>query len=81
MVKVIFYNLLRSKYGIKEEQVNSGTVSEIINQILKRHEEMKITDFNTAVVFYKGKPIHKSGFFQKIDDFEEIIITHFVGGG
>ncbi len=81
MVKVIFYNLLRSKYGIKEEELKADTINGIIEQILAKHKEMKTSDFTTAVVFREGKPIHKSGFFQKITDGEEIIITHFVGGG
>lgn len=81
MVKVIFYNLLRSKYGVKEEDYEASSISSIIEQILKRHPEMKPSDFVTSVVFHQGKPIHNSGFFQKIPDGEEIIITHFVGGG
>ncbi len=81
MIKVIFYNLLRSKYGIEEAQVNPGSVGEIITQILEQFPQMKATDFETAVVFYQGKPIHKSGFHQEIEDGSKLIITHFVGGG
>jgi sulfur carrier protein ThiS len=81
MVKVIFYNLLRSKYNINDMAVESGTISEIIDQILDRKKEMKDTDFETAVVFYNGEAIHKNGFNQVINDDEQIIITHFVGGG
>ena len=81
MVKVIFYNLIRSKYNVKEMMVKSGTINEIIDQILKEHPNMSKSDFETCVVFYKGKPIHLRGFHQAINDKEEIIITHFVGGG
>lgn len=81
MVKVIFYNLLRSKYKLKEIDVSSDTITNIILEIIKSHNEIDINDFNSAVVFYKGKPIHKYGFDTVIDDGEHIIITHFVGGG
>lgn len=81
MVKVIFYNLLRSKYNINETTVQSGSINEILDQIFKQHPNMQRKDFDTAVVFHKGKPIHKINFNHKIDDSEEIIITHFVGGG
>lgn len=81
MVKVIFYNLLRSKYNINEEMVHSGSISEILNQIFQKYPNMQEKDFDTAVVFHQGKPIHKMNFDYMIDDREEIIITHFVGGG
>jgi molybdopterin converting factor small subunit len=81
MVKVIFYSLLRSKYNIKEEFVEAGTIDEIINQILERHSNMEKSDFRYGVVLYKGKPIHYYGFDTVIEDNEEIIFTHFVSGG
>lgn len=81
MVKVVFYNLLRSKYNIKEMMVDSGTIESIIDFILKTHPEINPSDFNTCVVFHHGKPIHLRGFDQMISDEDEIIITHFVGGG
>ncbi len=81
MVKVIFYNLLRSKYNIKEDLVNAGSINHIINQILKNHPNMDLSDFNNCVVFYKGKPIDAYGFETMIEDEDYLIITHFVGGG
>ena len=81
MVKVIFYNLLRSKYNIEEMMVESGSLHHIIKQILDKNPNMKISDFKTCVVFHKGNPIHYLGFHKIIDEQEEIIITHFVGGG
>ncbi len=81
MVKVIFYNLLRSKYRISEMSVKEGSINEIIKEILSVHPEIKVEELETAVVFYKGKPIHKHRFDTIILDNEEIIITHFVGGG
>lgn len=81
MVKVIFYNLIRSKYKVEEVHVNKGTISEIIREILNRYPDMSESDFRTCVVFYHGNPIHYHRFHQEIDDGEEIIITHFVGGG
>jgi len=81
MIRVIFYNLLRSKYNIKETMVEPGTINQIINQIIEKHPNMKHKEFETAVVFLNGTPIHRNGFDRVIDDNEELIITHFVGGG
>ena len=81
MVKVVFYNLLRSKYNIKEMFVSSGTIHQIIEEILSRKTDMKQSDFQSSVVFHKGKPHHFHGFDKVIHDNDEIIITHFVGGG
>lgn len=81
MVKVVFYNLLRSKYHIKEMHVQPGSISSIIEQILESNALMEKRDFETAVVFYRGTPIHHRQFYRVIDEGEEIIITHFVGGG
>lgn len=81
MVKIVFYNLLRSKYNVKELQVKSGSIHNIIKQIMNEHPNMKIKDFETAVVFLHGKPIHNRGFDKVIEDNEELIFTHFVGGG
>lgn len=81
MVKVIFYNLLRSKYDVKEMMVESGSINDIIKEILSVHKKMSKSDFETCVVFHKGSPIHQRGFHKVINDREEIIITHFVGGG
>ncbi|XMB72913.1 hypothetical protein RJI07_03140 [Mycoplasmatota bacterium WC30] len=81
MVKVIFYNLLRSKYGISELFVNAGSIDEIINQILQQHQKMVLKDFESVVVFHNGISIHHKQFDRLISDKEEIIFTHFVGGG
>ena len=81
MVKVVFYNLLRSKYNIDEELVQPGTINQIIKQILTTHPNMSESDFKTCIVFYKGEPIHFYGFNTYIEDNQKIIITHFVGGG
>jgi len=81
MVKVIFYNLLRSKYRVKEEWVDAGSIHSILNQILSKYPNMSRSDFEHCVVFYQGRPIHPSGFQTDIADGTNIIITHFVGGG
>jgi len=81
MVKVIFYNLLRSKYKVKEEEVNANTINEIIEEVMSNYPQMHYEDFKSAVVFYKGKPYHFYQFDKVIEDGETIIITHFVGGG
>jgi len=81
MIKVTFYSLLRSNYHIEEDFVNPGSINEIINQIIKKHPEIKLSAFRYTVVFYKGKPIHYHGFDTVIEDNEEIFFTQFVGGG
>lgn len=81
MVTVIFYNLLRSKYQIKEDTFQAGTIHDIVNQILAKYPQMEKSDFETSVVFYQGQPIHYGGFKKHIPEGERIIITHFVGGG
>jgi len=81
MVKVVLYNLLRSKYGIDKIDVSSGTINEIIDEIINTYPQMKRSDFESAIVFHKGNIIHYHAFDKKIEDEEEIIITHFVGGG
>mgnify|MGYP001251475703 CR=1 FL=1 len=81
MIKVTFYSLLRSNYRIEEEFVNSGSINDIINQIISKHPEIKPSAFRYSVVFYQGKPIHYHGFDTNIKDGEEIIFTQFVGGG
>ena len=81
MVKVILYNLLRSKYKVDELFVSEGTINQIIEEIMMKHPNMEVRDFESAVVFYHGKPIHHMQFSKKISDNDEIIITHFVGGG
>jgi len=81
MVKVIFYNLLRSKYKIKEMMVEPGSIHDIISQILKKHPRMNLSDFKTSILFRNGTPIHYRGFHTIIEDNERVIFTHFVGGG
>lgn len=81
MVKVKFFNLIRSKYRVEEEYVNPGSIHSIIEQILSKYPEMSHSDFKTCIVFYESKPIHYNRFDFVINEGEEIIITHFVGGG
>jgi molybdopterin converting factor small subunit len=81
MIKVKFYSLLRSNYGIEEDFFDAGSINEIINQIIIKYPEIKPSAFRYSVVFYQGKPIHYHGFETKITDGEEIIFTQFVGGG
>lgn len=81
MVKITFYNLIRSRYKVEEIFVKAGTITSMIDEILKRYPEMDERDFETCIIFRNGKTIHKFKFDTFINDGEEIIITHFVGGG
>lgn len=82
MVTVIFYHLLRSKYDIHEIKVSPGTIHQLLAQIKQIHPELDLDDFKNAVVFVnKTKIIHPSRFDQYINDSDEVVFTHFVGGG
>ena len=82
MVTVVFYNLLRSKYNIKEFEVNPGTVHDILAQIYVLYPQIPPKDFDHCIVFInKNKIIHESKFHTLIKDGDEIVFTHFVGGG
>lgn len=82
MVTIKFYHLLRSKYGIHEIEVNPGTIHEILLEIKKIHPEVDLDDFKYSVVFInKTKIIHPSKFNEYINDGDEVVFTHFVGGG
>ncbi len=81
MVKVTFYNLLRSKYHLTEMEVKAGTIQQIIDQILEIYPQVNAKDFATAVVFFEGKPLHAYSFNREVKDGQSLIITHFVGGG
>ena len=81
MVRVVLYNLLRSKYSIDKIGVSTATINEIIDEIINPYQQIKRNDFESAIVFHKRNIIHYHAFDKKIADEEEIIITHFVGGG
>lgn len=82
MVTVKFYHLLRSKYNINEIEVLPGTITDILTQIKKIHPEIDLNDFKYSVVFVnQTKIIHPSGFDEVVEDGDEVVFTHFVGGG
>jgi len=82
MVTVIFYNLLRSKYNIHEVKVIPGTINEILNQIKTLHPEIELDDFEHSVVFINSTRIlHPAMYNEKVQDGDEIVFTHFIGGG
>jgi len=82
MVKVKFFHLLRSKYNIKEIEVFPGTIHEILGQIKDIYPSLDLDDFKYSVVFVNSTKIfHPSKFDEYINDGDEIVFTHFVGGG
>lgn len=82
MVKVKFFNLIRSKYNIDEIDVKAGTLKEIIHEILRRHQEMDEDDLKNAVIFLNQKQVmHIDRLNEMIFDDDILIFTHFVGGG
>ena len=82
MVTVKFYHLLRSKYNIHKIQVTAGTIHEILAQVKVKHPKLELKDFKYSVVFInQTKIIHPSNFDELVHDGDEIVFTHFVGGG
>lgn len=82
MVNVIFLNLLRSKYNIKHIDVLPGTINEIIAQIQVIHPEILLEDFKYSVVFINSnRVIDQFKFNEIVKDGDEVVFTHFVGGG
>jgi len=81
VVKVIFYNLLRSKYHLEQVLVSPGTITDIFHEILVKYPQIESNDLFGAMVFDHGKAIHQEQFSRFIVDLSEIIVTHFVGGG
>lgn len=82
MVKIRFLNLLRSKYNIESLQVEAGSLSNIINQIMALVPVMKLSDFEHAAIFVNQNKVNHINYEQElIKDGDEVIFTHFVGGG
>jgi molybdopterin converting factor small subunit len=82
MVKVTFYNLLRSKYRINEVNVNAGTVKEIINQIIEIYPQIARDDLMQSVLFInQEKVMHLNRLDEMVEEGDDIVFTNFVGGG
>jgi len=82
MVKVIFLNLLRSKYNIEQLDVHAGTIQSILDEIKRTHPRLDEQDFKEALVFINQVRIaHGDRFPHKVKDGDEVVFTHFLGGG
>ena len=82
MVTVKFFNLLRSKYDIHQLEVLPGTINDILKQIKVMYPVLDLKDFEHSVVFVNGdRIIHQFMYSQNVGDGDEIVFTHFVGGG
>ena len=82
MVKIRFLNLLRSKYNIDSLQLEAGSLNSIIKQIITLVPVMKLSDFEHAAIFVNHNKINHINYEQEIiKDGDEVIFTHFVGGG
>lgn len=82
MVKVVFLNLLRSKYGIEQLAVHPGSIHEILDEIKVLHPGIDEKDFAEALVFVNQVRIaHGNRFETKAKDGDEVVFTHFLGGG
>ncbi len=82
MVTVRFLNLLRSKYNVEQLHVKQGSLSSIIDQILVLVPGMKLGDFEYAVVFVNQVKVNHIDYNREmINDGDDVVFTHFVGGG
>jgi molybdopterin converting factor small subunit len=82
MVKITFLNLLRSKYGIETLTVEPGKMDIIFKLILSKHPEIEAKDFQDSVMFVNQKRIpHATRFETVLCDGDEVVFTHFLGGG
>ena len=82
MVKITFYNLLRSKYKLDTMEVEAGSVQCILNQIMNIHPQINYDDLMQAVLFInKEKVMHLNRLNEVVKDGDEIVFTNFVGGG
>lgn len=82
MVTVKFLHLLRSKYGIKELSLKPGKFSYILEQIKELHPEIDFKDFDSGVIFINGvQIIYQTKSNEILKDGDELVFTHFVGGG
>ncbi len=82
MVTVKFFNLIRSKYKIKELLLNPGTIKDIISQIAILHPEIQQKDLNSSALFINSKKVtHLKRMSEKVCSGDIIVFTHFVGGG
>ena len=82
MISIVLLNLLRSKYGVASESVLPGTVASALDQLIARHPEMRRKDFEDAVLFVNGVRIDRVNRLEAVlRDGDEVVFTHFVGGG
>ncbi|MCX5775994.1 MAG: hypothetical protein NTV44_06580, partial [Firmicutes bacterium] len=82
MVKVVFLNLLRSKYNIEQLDVHAGTIQSILDEIKKIHPELDTKDFSESLVFINQVRLaHGNRFLHTVKDGDEVVFTHFLGGG
>ncbi len=82
MVKITFLNLLRSKYGIETQMVSPGTMAAVLQTILLKHPEIDVNDFQESVMFVNQRRIpHATRFDLVLQDGDDVVFTHFLGGG
>jgi molybdopterin converting factor small subunit len=82
MVLVKFFNLIRSKYQIKDLELNSGTLGFLIDTILMLHPHIEPNDLKEAVIFINDQQVmHLNRFNVIVKEGDLVVFTHFVGGG
>lgn len=82
MVKIIFLNILRSKYKLHEVDIEPGTFKEVFARLKNQYPNLEEKDFQDCVMFVNDVRItHLARFDMILKDGDRVILTHFLGGG
>ena len=76
MITVRFYGLLRLDSGIKERQLEAGTIKEVYTQLTELGLSRK--ELDGCVILVNGKPASKR---QKLQDGDTVQLMSPVAGG
>ena len=76
MITVKLYGLLRIESGIKEKQLDSATVNDVLEQLAGYGIDRK--DLNGCVLFVNGKNANKR---TKLTDGDTVVLMSPVAGG
>lgn len=82
MIHVKFMNLIRSKYHLSEMTIEAPTLGDLMQAILSKNPMMNPDDLYHAVIFVNQKQVmHLNRINHMLNDGDQVIFTHFVGGG
>ena len=76
MITVKLYGLLRIESGIKEQQLDAGTVKEVLEQLALRGLDRK--ELNSCVILVNGNSANRK---HKLKDGDTVVLMSPVAGG